>query len=71
MREFLSSNGIEFNYIDITGSILNLRAFLKIRDNREEYNEIREKGRVGIPLVVVEDRLFLSQEEVDINWIKE
>lgn len=70
MREFLSSNGIEFEYNDITGDIYKLRDFLKLRDKREEYKEIREKGRVGIPVVVVEDRLFFKQDEVDLDWIK-
>lgn len=69
MKEFLSSKGIEFTYFDITGNILFLRSFLKIRDTREEYNAIKEKGRVGIPLVVVEDRLFFTPEEVDVDWI--
>lgn len=70
MREFLSSNGIEFEYVDITGDILHLREFLQLRDKREEYKDIREKGRVGIPVVVVEDRLFFSRSEVDVDWIK-
>lgn len=70
MKEFLSSKGIEFTYFDITGNILYLRSFLKIRDTREEYSEIKEKGRVGIPLVVVDDRLFFTPEEVDVDWIK-
>lgn len=69
MKEFLSSKGIEFSYFDITGNILYLRSFLKIRDTREEYNEIKEKGRVGIPVVVVDDRLFFTPEEVDVDWI--
>lgn len=70
MREFLSSNGIEFEYNDITGDIYKLRDFLKLRDKREEYKEIREKGRVGIPVVVVEDRLFFKKEELDFDWIR-
>lgn len=71
MREFLSSKGVDFTYFDITGNIMYLRSFLKLRDTREEYSAIREKGRVGIPVVVVEDRLFFSPEEVDVDWIKE
>lgn len=70
MREFLSSKGIEFEYNDITGDIYKLKDFLKLRDKREEYKEIREKGRIGIPVVVVEDRLFFKQDEVDLDWIK-
>lgn len=70
MKEFLSSNGIAFYYIDITGSMLNLKKFLKIRDNRPEYTDIKAAGRVGIPCVEVEDQLFLREEDIDLAWIR-
>lgn len=71
MKEFLSSKEIPFEYVDITGSMLGLKKFLKIRDHREEYREIREAGRVGIPCVVVEDRLYFSEDSIDIDQIKQ
>lgn len=70
MKEFLSSNGVEYAYIDITASMLNLKKFLKLRDTRDEYREIREAGRVGIPVVVVEDKLFFDEASIDIDWLK-
>ena len=53
MKEFLSKNNVQFTYIDITDSMLNLRIYLKYRDNRPEFQSIKEKGRVGIPFIMI------------------
>ena len=55
MKEFLSQNNIEYIYIDITDSMLFLKKFLKLRDNRPEFDEIRKGGYVGIPCIVIND----------------
>lgn len=70
MKEFLSSKEIEYSYIDITGSMMSLKKYLKLRDHRPEYEEIKKLGKVGIPCVEIEDRLFFNEEELDIDWIK-
>ncbi len=65
MKEFLSSNNITFAYADITENMLNLKLFLKYRDNSPIFDEIKKAGRVGLPLLVVNDgeKLFLSPKE--------
>ncbi|MGE5559438.1 MAG: hypothetical protein ACM3XN_00070 [Chloroflexota bacterium] len=55
MKEFLSQNGIEFTFVEITESMANLKAFLQYRDHRPEFAEVRQASRVGIPCVVVND----------------
>ena len=55
MKEALSQAGIEYAYIDITSGMLPLKRFLKYRDNRHEFDEIREKNRVGVPCIVVQN----------------
>lgn len=55
MKEFLSSNNIKFAYVDITGSMFNLKMYLKYRDSRPEFEEIKKSGRVGVPFIVVND----------------
>lgn len=35
--------------------MLYLKMFLKHRDNRPEFDDIRKKGRVGVPCIVVND----------------
>lgn len=44
-----------YEYVDITASTDNLRAFLKLRDTRKELFEVGEEGRIGIPCFVRED----------------
>ncbi|MBT9154818.1 MAG: hypothetical protein DDT37_00879 [Firmicutes bacterium] len=55
MKEFLSHHNVPSTYIDITSSMANLKAFLKYRDNRVEFAEVRANGRVGIPCTVIND----------------
>lgn len=70
MKEFLSSKEVEYVYIDITGSMLGLKKYLKLRDLRPEYEEIKAAGRVGIPCVEIEGKLFFKEDDLDIEWIK-
>ncbi len=53
MKEFLSNNGINFEYIDITESMRNLKIYLKLRDTRPEFEEIKRIGRVGVPFIMI------------------
>lgn len=54
-KEYLSNNNIKFLYLDITENMLYLKKFLKIRDNRPEFDEIKKAGRVGLPCIVIND----------------
>jgi len=61
-------NNINYLYLDITENMLNLKGFLKFRDNYEVFNEIKEKNRVGLPCVVVnngEEIIFDIEENLD------
>ncbi len=55
MKEYLSENNINHVYLDITESMFNLKKFLKLRDTRKEFDEIKRLGRVGIPCIVIND----------------
>ncbi len=67
MKEFLSQNNVDFLYIDITDSMLNLKRFLKYRDNRLEFEEIKKSGRVGLPCVMINkgEQFIFEQSELD------
>ena len=67
MKEFLSKNNIKFAYIDITEGMFNLKTYLKYRDNRPEFEEIKKKGRVGIPFIAVNDGEKIFFEVPDLN----
>ena len=51
----LEEKGAQYEWIDITASMLNLKAFLALRDTREEFAAVRAESRVGIPCFVTED----------------
>ena len=68
VKEALSQAGITFAYVDITTGMLPLKQFLKYRDTREEFREIKEKNRVGLPCLVInkgEQILFSLPENLD------
>ncbi|MDO5018306.1 MAG: glutaredoxin domain-containing protein [Lagierella massiliensis] len=67
----LKENGIKHSYRDIMRSIVRLKEFLNLRDNREEFNNIKEKGIVGIPCFyfVDEDKISFDVDEV-IEYVK-
>lgn len=71
MKEFLSLNNIEFEYIDITESMKNLKSFLKIRDKHDEFEFVRNGSGVGIPALVVDDKIILNITEAVIESLKE
>ncbi|MCI2154297.1 glutaredoxin [Erysipelotrichaceae bacterium Oil+RF-744-GAM-WT-6] len=57
--------GTPYEFIDITGSMPNLKAFLKMRDHLPLFEEVKERGSVGIPAIEKEDgTITLDWEEV-------
>lgn len=66
MKEFLSENNIEHLYTDITASMLNLKRFLKYRDNRPAFDEIKKSGSIGLPCVMINkgDQFIFDEAKV-------
>ncbi len=67
-KEFLSDNGIEYIYFDITDNMLNLKRFLKLRDLAPEFKEIKENGKVGLPCIVINngEKILFDYNLLDI-----
>ncbi len=67
-REYLSEKNIEFLYLDITENLFYLKKFLKYRDNRPEFDEIKKAGSIGIPCIVVNDgeQIFFDYKELKV-----
>lgn len=67
MKEALSEKKVEFEYVEITDSMKNLKRFLKIRDTRDEYKVVRRVHAAGIPMLMIDDEIHLgpSQEKLD------
>lgn len=68
MKEFLSKNNINYINMDITENLLFLKMFLKYRDNNPAFNEIKEKGNIGIPCIVINEgeKFFFHQDTLDL-----
>lgn len=68
MKEVLSQAGIKYVVQDITTGMLPLKQFLKYRDTRPEFADIKAAGRVGLPCLVInggEQILFELPENLD------
>lgn len=62
-RSDLDKAGISYEFLDITEELQYLKEFLKIRDTNPLYQEIREKGGIGIPCIIQDN------EEVTLEWL--
>ena len=72
LRELLLKNDIEFEYVNITESIKNLKIFLAIRDKSSYFDDIKARGSVGIPTIVVgEGEEFIDGSlDIDLDSLK-
>lgn len=48
-RDDLDRAGVEYEYLDFSDSLMNLKAFLAIRDASDLFDAVRERGAIGIP----------------------
>lgn len=53
-KEELDKAGVAYVYMDITGNLMFLKKFLKLRE-QPDFDEIREKGQIGIPCILRDD----------------
>ncbi len=51
--EELRNQGIVYEEVNITESMANLKRFLKLRDNRPEFEERKLWGMIGIPVLLL------------------
>lgn len=49
--EELKSQGIEYEEVNITASMANLKRFLKLRDSRPEFEMRKLWGMIGVPVL--------------------
>lgn len=60
---FREKNFTDFEFVEITENVDNLRAFLKLRDERPELAEAKAEGRICIPCFVHEDDSITTEPE--------
>lgn len=73
-KSLLSKNSnIELDYRNITESTSILKEFLSYRDNEKMFDPIKENGKIGIPLFILEDgsKTFELSDIIDTSQLKE
>ena len=51
-----TSKGVDFDFVDISSNLTDLKVYLRIRDSHPElYDAVRANGGVGIPAFVLAD----------------
>ncbi|MBL7576358.1 Glutaredoxin-related protein [Peptoniphilus asaccharolyticus DSM 20463] len=60
---------IDFQIIDITESMANLKIFLKYRDSIPFFDSIKEKGQVGVPTIMIGngERFYSFSDDLDLK----
>lgn len=70
MKEALLQRGIDFEYVEITDSMKNLKEFLKIRDKDAAFNIVRRTHSVGIPMLLIDNVVNLNITDELMNSLK-
>ncbi len=67
LLDLLDDHGIEYEYADITEGMWQVREFLNLRENRPEFQRIREMGAIGFPCILVNDGEAVLFQDLDID----
>lgn len=56
---------IDYEKVNITDSMKNLKEFLKLRDQRSEFDAAKAAGNVGVPVLFSEDRIIYDLDQLN------
>lgn len=59
--------------MNISEELMSLKIFLKYRDNSPAFKEIKEKGRIGVPCVMVNngEKFFFDQDSLNLDELRD
>lgn len=66
MKEYLDSKRFEYDYVDITSDIILLKEFISMRDKRAEFDFMKENGYVGVPALLLNDKIYYDEQIKEI-----
>lgn len=67
----LAERGLPYVAVEITENTANMKEFLHLRDTREEFNLIKEEGKIGIPCFLFSDGTILFDvNELDASRVQ-
>lgn len=72
LKEKLEDANIRFLYADITANLGFMKKFLMYRDTLEVFKEVREKGKIGIPFIVINkgEKVIFTEDDLDLNELR-
>lgn len=62
--EALATKDFTYEMVNITASMGNLKQFLRLRDNRSEFEAKKAQGQVGIPVLVMDDQVYFDSSAI-------
>lgn len=58
--------------MDITEGLFNLKTYLKLRDTRPEFDEVKVRGIVGIPFIMINNgEKLIFDENPDLDELRD
>ncbi|SFG68745.1 hypothetical protein [Oribacterium sp. WCC10] len=67
-KKSLDATDIEYDFRDIGKSLHDMAVFLKIRDTNDAFTDIKGTGKIGIPVIITENKeAILDWENFLIN----
>ncbi|MEG0250667.1 MAG: glutaredoxin domain-containing protein [Peptostreptococcus sp.] len=64
IRELLEKKGVDYEFLNITEDLMILKEFLKLRDNRSEFDIIKQEASIGVPCMLTENDEIIFYEEI-------
>lgn len=62
-ESLLAKRRVSYDAVDITANTTNLKEFLHLRDDREEFTSVKDEGKIGIPCFLFSDGAILFDVE--------
>lgn len=60
----LQELGVQYEPVEIQSSLANLKRFLTLRDNHTEFDTVKARGSIGIPVLLDNDNIVLDVEDL-------
>ena len=61
----LKARRIDYQAVNITDSMANLKEFLRHRDHRPEFKAVIEQGLAGVPVLYDQDQFIFDLDEIE------
>lgn len=64
-RRHISVSGLAVEFRSFDDSVASLKEFVRLRDSRVEFDEVKKNGSLGIPCFVTEEgKIYFAIEDV-------